>query len=667
MVSELSAMDSDHISARLNSKNYALWEFQFRIYIEGKGLLSMIDGSSSRPIVPPATAQALLQWQQNDAGVKTALLNSVEKSIVLGLRTLPTAADMWRNLAETYGTTSVARQFDLEIALSQLQQGDWDIASYYNEARQLWTEQDLVSTALMPSGVSEEARAEKNRIRLLHFLARLRPEYEALHAPLIHRDSLKMEGVLGALLQEETRLRTQSVLDVKPSQGDASIFAVGGSRLSRFVSTPHAGRSGPAVAREGQSSPAPAVPNDETYDSAFAALRPQFQRRSDVECHHCHLKGHTQKFCWKRNWCVYCKKDGHIIPDFPSLQVRVRDASSSSGGSSQARPAFATQPAESVGSDVVTPGALEQLVSKAVASAFASLQVSGKPLPWILDSACFNHTTERLSALENVHPGPGILLQVANGNNLTVEGEGTVSQPAITLPSTFHVPALVPNLVSVGQLTDQNCWVVFAPSGCSVQDLTTGREIGRGSKYERIFHLEKLDAPPPVTSSSSLVPSVSRLSPCLAVFSRICDKNFHLWHSRLGHPNSGRLATMFRPRLFGDNVIGDSSDFFCTCCVEAKATRSSFPSSQTVIVEPFHIIHTDLWGPSPVTSRHGYKYFALFVDHATRYIWVYFLRLKSDLLVVATYFITMIQTQFSIVIRVIRADEGGEFSSHPLL
>ena len=42
------------------------------------------------------------------------------------------------------------------------------------------------------------------------------------------------------------------------------------------------------------------------------------------------------------------------------------------------------------------------------------------------------------------------------------------------------------------------------------------------------------------------------------------------------------------------------------------------------------LVHTDVWGPSPVTSLGGSRYYVTFIDDSSRKSWVYFLKNKSD-------------------------------------
>ncbi|CAI0465917.1 unnamed protein product, partial [Linum tenue] len=54
---------------------------------------------------------------------------------------------------------------------------------------------------------------------------------------------------------------------------------------------------------------------------------------------------------------------------------------------------------------------------------------------------------------------------------------------------------------------------------------------------------------------SLLESSNSALSSFYPVFSSQSDTSWHLWHSRLGHPNSSRLKSMFQQNLLGNKPI----------------------------------------------------------------------------------------------------------------
>ena len=76
---------------------------------------------------------------------------------------------------------------------------------------------------------------------------------------------------------------------------------------------------------------------------------------------------------------------------------------------------------------------------------------------------------------------------------------------------------------------------------------------------------------------------------------------------------------------------------------------------------PFALIHSDVWGPSPVSTASGYRWFVIFVDDCTHMSWLYLLKHKDEVLSVFKSFHVMVQTQFSTKIQILRFDNGGEY------
>jgi transposase InsO family protein len=98
-------------------------------------------------------------------------------------------------------------------------------------------------------------------------------------------------------------------------------------------------------------------------------------------------------------------------------------------------------------------------------------------------------------------------------------------------------------------------------------------------------------------------------------------------------------------------------------CELSKHTRTSYISRMHRTSSIFDLIHSDVWGPSPVMAFSGHRYYVTFIDDHSRCTWVYLLKKKSDVLPLFTQFLQMIKTQFNIVVRAIRSDNGGEYIS----
>ena len=97
-----------------------------------------------------------------------------------------------------------------------------------------------------------------------------------------------------------------------------------------------------------------------------------------------------------------------------------------------------------------------------------------------------------------------------------------------------------------------------------------------------------------------------------------------LWHERLGYSSAKIIQCMFREGLIEDCSKLQDKDSHCKSCILVKNTRASHPKLKRIhskdIIE---LIHSDLWGPSPVASRNGSHYVLTFLDDYSRRAFCY--------------------------------------------
>lgn len=96
----------------------------------------------------------------------------------------------------------------------------------------------------------------------------------------------------------------------------------------------------------------------------------------------------------------------------------------------------------------------------------------------------------------------------------------------------------------------------------------------------------------------------------------------------------------------------------------AKSHKRSFESNLKSAANPLDLVHCDLWGPSPITSKDDYRYYVSFVDDHSRFTWFYPFKTKTRFYEVLKSFIKLVQTQFSRKIKVFQSDGGSEFVNH---
>jgi len=105
------------------------------------------------------------------------------------------------------------------------------------------------------------------------------------------------------------------------------------------------------------------------------------------------------------------------------------------------------------------------------------------------------------------------------------------------------------------------------------------------------------------------------------------------------------------------------SKAICEACQSGKSSRLSFSASSFVATRTLERIHCDLWGPSPIMSVQGFRYYVIFIDNYSRHCWFYPLKLKSDFYLIFLKFQALVQNQLQSKISIFQCDGGGEFTS----
>ena len=271
---------------------------------------------------------------------------------------------------------------------------------------------------------------------------------------------------------------------------------------------------------------------------------------------------------------------------------------------------------------------------------------------WYLDSGATHHVTSDLANLniraeeyqgsEQIHVGNGISLPIHH------IGTTQLSTPTTTfhLNNVLYVPDISNNLLSVHKFTnDTNTFMEFHPSRFCVKDLASRRPLLQGPSkhglYPFPFH-----------------PTQSISTPRALFGERTSLTN---WHSCLGHP-AFRIVSSIISR-FGLPTTANKNELACSACLSAKSKQLPFHSSHSQINTPLELIYSDLWGPSPVCSRTGHKYFISFLDAYSRYTWLFPISHKNDAISIFIQFQRCVERYFNLKIKSVQTDWGGEFRS----
>ena len=132
---------------------------------------------------------------------------------------------------------------------------------------------------------------------------------------------------------------------------------------------------------------------------------------------------------------------------------------------------------------------------------------------------------------------------------------------------------------------------------CVFQDILTRKILGYGVRHLELIEKEVK------TESSKQIESQDRKQALI-----------WLWHRRLGHLSFGYFKKL-QPHLFSGL---SNLDFHCKIYELAKSHCIFYLPSLNKNLEPFAIIHSDIWGPAKIPSFTNAHYFIIFIDEYTR-------------------------------------------------
>ncbi|GJY40821.1 ribonuclease H-like domain-containing protein [Tanacetum coccineum] len=265
---------------------------------------------------------------------------------------------------------------------------------------------------------------------------------------------------------------------------------------------------------------------------------------------------------------------------------------------------------------------------------------------WNMDTGASSHLAENTS-MHTSFSNPSLYKSVFVGNGqpipVTHTGHSLLHTPHKPL-YLYHVlvtPNIIKNLILVRQFTrDNNVSVDFDAYGFSIKDYQTRRFLIRCDSTGDLY---------PVTQQLSSTTTFALLS-----------LNPTTWHRRLGHPGEDVLRRLESSHFISYNKTKLSA--LCHACQLGKHTRLPFYSSESNVRSVFDIIHSDLW-TSPISSESGIKYYAIFLDHFSHYVWVYPLLHISDLFDTFVTFRAYVNKQFNVDIKALQCDHGGEYDN----
>lgn len=269
---------------------------------------------------------------------------------------------------------------------------------------------------------------------------------------------------------------------------------------------------------------------------------------------------------------------------------------------------------------------------------------------WFIDSGASMHMTMRDDWLVNRDVPQIKDIVVANNTRIPVVATGCVninincngSVDVVPIRNVQYVPELAVNLLSVSQIVKKGYSVRFEEDGC------------------RIYNGSSLVA------TAVLDNNMYRLKQGEHFGLSACGSSAELWHRRLAHLNYTDMDKLKSGLVNGVDYLTVKNKSQCVACLKGKQCRQPFKNTGTRAKALLELVHSDLCGPMDNKSFGGAKYFFTLIDDFSRKVFVYFLKLKSEVTDVFVDFQRMVENQCGCRIKILRTDNGLEYMNEGL-
>ncbi|GJS34073.1 retrovirus-related pol polyprotein from transposon TNT 1-94 [Tanacetum coccineum] len=275
---------------------------------------------------------------------------------------------------------------------------------------------------------------------------------------------------------------------------------------------------------------------------------------------------------------------------------------------------------------------------------FVRQKVKLDPDEWIQDSGCTRHMTGNKDLFSSYKPFDGGNVLFGSNTKSKIIGKGTISHNSLTINDVSHVENLSFNLLSIGQICDKKCNVLFSETGSKI--IKNGITLGKGIRKNGLYIMKMGNSPKDALCLTSI------------------DDTSTLWHRRLGHANMRLIQSLSSKELVRNLPKLKFEKHFCDACNVGKQVHESHKAKNMVSTSKcLELLHMDLFGPSAVQSYGGNFYTLVIVDDYSRYTWTRFLKHKNEAFDHFEILSKKIQNQKGCPIISIRTDHGQEFDN----
>ncbi|PSR87021.1 hypothetical protein PHLCEN_2v5279 [Hermanssonia centrifuga] len=674
----------------VSGSNWIIYKDRLQFAADARGYLDHLDGSKTSPIAPVSPTPLLsspapdpkaiaayeadekkykedlvtfekdeTKWKRGEGIMKQLIAGTIPDSLFIKLRHQTNARNMWLALGSEFQNKSRMVSVDLRRRLQDVRCGEKDdLQTHFLKLRTM--RENLAAMGHPP--------ADDDFYAII--LGSLPPSFE----PYISAVTAT-SAVLGTTLSAEDLMLTLTEEYER--------------RLLRSKNTPSR--------------------KEDTGDAAFtAAEKGKGRSKRNIECFNCKKKGHVKAECWapgggkegqgprkgKSKDTAAAAKEEETSADFAwmaNAEANVLEGLSSTTGmeplsvddydewypedcastaSSDSIPSLDTVSEDSEDTETDWPhvsnvpdsaeGNIEDVEGAAYTLTFEHALLAKESSAAcefeteLYDSGASRHMSpyhHRFLNFQSITPKP---IGAADNRTFKAIGKGDMyvdvpngeTTSRVLLTDVLYAPDMGVTLISISRIDASGSSILFKSGKCClynpVDDLVG--EIPVVDGLYCVYHPKHIDYAGQVKD----VLTVEEL------------------HRRMGHISYDAARHLIKKGLIIGVVLDDTPPAGpCAVCDAAKATRKPIRKEREGerAAAVGGEVHSDVWGPSPVETLKGRRYYVSFTDDHSRWTVIYLMRTKDEVFRHYQSFEALMETQYGTKVKILHSDRGGEYLS----
>ncbi|GKA87894.1 retrovirus-related pol polyprotein from transposon TNT 1-94 [Tanacetum coccineum] len=526
------------------SDGFIYWKNRFETYVKSKDLdlWHVITYGDFPPIQnnPETKKDEIVPFDKQNDDLKKKLAKNNEAKMVI-YNALPrkeyerifmckTAKEIWDTLLITHQGNSQVKDNKIDLLVQQYEQFTIPEEESIDNA---FARFNTIITSLK---ALDESFSSKNYVR--KFLRALHPKWRAKVTAIEESKnltSLSLDELIGNLKVYEVIIKKDSEM-VKGKREQNRSLALKAKKESSDEDSSNSDSE------------------DEEYAMAVKEFKKFFKRRGRFarqprDERKSFQRSRSDKDGKSERKCFRCGDPNHFIRECPK------------SSRSNTQKAFIGGAWSDSGEDEDEKAKYETCLV-AQASNEICLGINLEPDEWIKDSGCSKHMTgnRKLFSTYKAYNGGNVIF----GSNLrgNIIGKGTISHDSLIIENVEHIDNLKFNLLSVGQICDNKCKVVFTEHDSEI--IKDEKVIGRGIRKRGLYVMKLGNKPEDKI--------------CLATL----DENSTLWHRRLGHANMQLIQSLASKELVRNLPKLKFDRHFCDACKIGKQAHASHKAKNIV-------------------------------------------------------------------------------------